>query len=187
MCAFQEDCRSPLLTNGGSLQRLNKTIVVCVRADEVPNGGVSGADTDCAPTKTDTNRENGLSCVDLLKLKPRVPRISQPCAVCAEGQLQNIWRKARKELSELFSGSGNHEPSPVVESAQPRTPAGLHQLKRQADPAWRRTPLPNGVPNRVRRGKAKQEHPVPRLGAWTPQKKHVQGVVSWFTAYRLYR
>ena len=91
---------------GDGSQGLDESVVVCVRADEIPKGSVSGADTDSAPVETDACRENQFGRVDLLELETRVPRVSHPSAVGLESLLLDMGRKVRKELSEPFSGSG---------------------------------------------------------------------------------
>jgi hypothetical protein len=90
---------------GDGSKSLDKSVVVGVRTDEIPKGGISSSDTDSPPIETDPRRENRLGRMDLLKLETRVPRVSHPNSVGLESLLPDVRRKVGKQLSEPFSGS----------------------------------------------------------------------------------
>ena len=106
-------------SGGGGSERLDESVVVCVRAGEIPKSRIASPNTDSTPVEADACRENRLGRVNLFELETRVPRVARPNAVCLESLFLDMGRKVRKELSEPFSGSGNHAPSPLVESVPP--------------------------------------------------------------------
>ncbi len=181
------DARSSSLQRiGDGSQSFDESVVVCVRADEIPQGSIAGADTDSAPVETDARRENRLGGVDLLELETGVPRVSHPSAICLECLLLDMGRKIRKELPEPFGGSGNHAPSPLLESRPPRTPEAPRRPEPRVGLGWRRMPPSSAALTPVRRGEVKRRRPAPCSGAWMLPQKPVQEVESWPTVCPLH-
>ena len=87
---------------GDGSERLDESVVVRVRADEIPQSRLARPNTDSAPVETDARRENWLGRVNLFELETRVPRVARPSAVCLESLFLDMGRKVRKELSEPF-------------------------------------------------------------------------------------
>lgn len=59
-------------------KRLDETVVVGVRADEKPQGGIAGEDANSSPVESDANGEDRLRRMDLFELEAGVPRIAHP-------------------------------------------------------------------------------------------------------------
>ena len=76
-----------------ALEFRDERVVVGMRADPIPDGGVARADADGAPVETDAGRIDRLRSVYAFELQAGMPRVAEPDNVALSRLFLNVPRK----------------------------------------------------------------------------------------------
>lgn len=168
---ISQDGRLPSICSCLS-QILDQSIVFGVRADEIPDGRVASANTNCPPVEADAHREDRSGCVDLLELQAAVPRVRGPEAVgFLSLSLDGSGRSASSFRNRLVVREIT--PRPAAGSRRPRTRAMPHRPARRVDPGMTRTTSTTAAPISIQPGEKTPPRPALPPATAKPRRTRV--------------